>query len=224
MSNLDYILSPLCIRDGAKKIFEETRSGNTHFRYHEERIPSTVDFVMETIRENYPDMNIPFHSRWGHFRPGNVDRALWLKARIRDLDPMEQARVKWDLVIPSVLLDAGAGPQWKYFEKETSREYSRSEGLGVASFHLFINGTLSRDGKSVRTDAEGLSKVTPALIEEYFQVSDRNPLVGVQGRTNLLNNLGRALENKTIFKDGRPGNLIDHLVARHGTTIAATAL
>lgn len=223
MSTLDYILSPKCIRDGAKKIFDETKMGNTHFHYHEEKLPETVDFVMQTIRENYPDMNIPFHSRWGHFRPG-VDRSLWLKAKIKDLDPMEQARVKWDLVIPSVLLDAGAGPQWKYHEKETSRDYARSEGLGIASFHLFMSGALSSDGKSLRSTADGLKRVNAALIEEYFQVTPNNPLVGVEGRTSLLKNLGRALENTLFFKDGRPGNLIDYLVAKHGKTIPATAL
>lgn len=224
MKNLDYILSPLCVRDGALKIFNETRVGNTHFHFHEEKIPGTVDFVMETIRENYPDMKIPFHSRWGHFRPGNVDRSLWLKARIKDLDPIEQARIKWDLVIPSVLLDAGAGPLWKYREKETSREYARSEGLGVASFHLFMSGAFSQDGKSLRTDSEGLLKVTPHLVEEYFQVSPLNPLVGVEGRTKLLKNLGVALQNKKYFRESRPGNLIDYLIERFGTSIPATAL
>ncbi len=224
MNELDYIFSPVCIRDGAKKIFKETTLGNTHFHFHEEKVSSTVDFVMETIRENYPDLNIPFHSRWGHFRPGNVDRALWLKEKIKNLDPMEQARIKWDLVIPSVLLDAGAGAQWKYHEKETSKEYARSEGLGVASFHLFMSGAFSHDKKSLRSDATGLQSVTPKLIEEYFQVNQSNPLVGVEGRANLLKNLGRALENKTIFKDGRPGNLIDYLVSKYGKTIPATGL
>lgn len=224
MSDLNYIFSPACVRDGAKKIFDETRSGNTHFHFHEEKIGPTVDFVMQTIRQNYPDMNIPFHSRWGHFRPGNVDRSLWLKARIKDMDPIEQARIKWDLVIPSVLLDAGAGPAWKYFEKETSREYTRSEGLGVASFHLFMSGAFSRDGKSLQSTSEGLKKVTPKLIEEFFQVTHNNPLVGVEGRTSLLQNLGHALENKKLFKDGRPGNLIDYLMEKHGKTIPATDL
>lgn len=222
--NLDYILSPQCIRDGAKKVFEQTKAGNTHFEFHEEKLSSTVDFVMSVIRENYPDLNIPFHSRWGHFRPGNVDRSNWLKDKIKDLDPMEQARVKWDLVIPSVLLDAGAGAPWKYFEKETNKEYNRSEGLGVASFHLFMSGAFSNDGKSLQSTATGLSKVTPKLIEEYFQVSASNPLIGVEGRCMLLKNLGKALENKALFKDGRPGNLIDYLIAKHGKTIPAQAL
>ena len=224
MSTLDYILSPVCIRDGAKKIFDETLKGNTHFQFHEDKLSSTVDFVMKTIHENYPDLNIPFHSRWGHFRPGKVDRSLWLKEKIKDLDPMEQARVKWDLVIPSVLLDAGAGAEWKYYEKETSAHYARSEGLGVASFHLFMSGAFSNDGKSLQSTTKGLQLVTPSLIEKYFQVTPENPLVGVEGRTNLLRNLGKALENKTLFKDGRPGNLIDYLVTKHGKTIPATAL
>lgn len=224
MKDLDYILSPVCVRDGAKKIFEETTAGNTHFHFHQEKIHSTVDFVMDTIRENYPDMKIPFHSRWGHFRPGNVDRSLWLRARIKDLDPVEQARIKWDLVIPSVLLDAGAGTLWKYREKETSKEYTRSEGLGVASFHLFMSGAFSQDGKSLRSDAEGLKNVTSQLIEEFFQVTPNNPLVGVEGRTKLLKNLGSALENKELFRDGRPGNLIDYLINKYGTTIPATGL
>lgn len=224
MNNLDYIMSPDCIRDGARKIFVETLSGNTHFHFHEERLPTTVDFVMETIRENYPDMNIPFHSRWGHFRPGNVDRSLWLKARIKDMDLLEQARIKWDLVIPSVLLDAGAGHQWKYKEQETSREYTRSEGLGVASFHLFMSGALSGDGKSLRTDSEGLLKVTPELINKYFQVSPLNPLIGVEGRCDLLKNLSTALQNKKFFKDSRPGNLIDYLIQESGSTIPATVI
>lgn len=222
--DIDYMLSPRCIRDGAKKIFTDAVNGKTHFNYHEVKFGPTVDFVMATIRENYPDLNIPFHSRWGHFRPGGVDRASWLHSKIKQLDPLEQARVKWDLVIPSVLLDAGAGAGWKYQEVETGQDYNRSEGLGVASFHLFMSGAFASDKKSLRSDATGLKSVTAKLIEDSFQVTASNPLVGVEGRARLLQNLGAALENKALFKDGRPGNLIDHLIAQHGTTFSATAL
>jgi hypothetical protein len=224
MSQLDYIFSTESIREGAKKIFQETISGNTHFHYHQEKISSTVDFVMETIRENYPDMKIPFHSRWGHFRAGNVDRSLWLKARLRGLDPLEMARIKWDLVIPSVLLDAGAGVDWNYYEKETSKNYSRSEGLGIASFHLFLSGAFSQDGKSLKSHTLGLKKITPELVEESFQVSPKNPLIGVEGRTSLLKNLGTALENQKYFHEGRPGNLIDYLIKKYPTSIPATGI
>lgn len=224
MSDLNYILSPKCIRDGALKIFQETVKGNTHFRYHPEKLSSTVDYVMETIRQNYPDLKIPFHSRWGHFRPGGVDRSQWLLSKIQDVDAMERARIMWDLVIPSVLLDAGAGKDWKYSEKETSKTYDRSEGLGVASYHMFMMGAFASDGKSLRSDAKGLQSVTAAKIAEAFQVSETNPLVGVEGRAKLIQNLGKACEDKTYFKDGRPGNLIDYLVGKYGKIIPAEGL
>lgn len=224
MSDLNYILSPKAIRDGANKIFQETVKGTTHFRYHPEKFASTVDYVMETIRQNYPDLKIPFHSRWGHFRPGGVDRSTWLLEKVKHEDAMERARIMWDLVIPSVLLDAGAGKDWKYSEKETNKDYNRSEGLGVASYHMFMAGAFASDGKSLRSDAKGLQSVTSAKIAEAFQVSETNPLVGVEGRAKLIQNLGKACEDKTFFKDGRPGNLIDYLVAKYGKTIPAEGL
>lgn len=224
MNDLDYILSPKCIRDGAKKVFDSTLKGDGHFRYHPEKFSSTVDYVMETIRQNYPDLKIPFHSRWGHFRPGGVDRSKWLLNNIQNEDAMERARIMWDLVIPSVLLDAGAGKDWKFAEKETSRSYDRSEGLGVASYHMFMKGAFSSDGRSLRADSRGLQNVTSGVIAEAFQVTEANPLVGVEGRAKLIQNLGKACENKKMFKDGRPGNLIDYLVEKYGTTIPAEGL
>lgn len=220
MKDLNFILSPECIREGAQKIFSDTKDGKTHFHYDESKFSPTVDFVMETIKENYPKLDIPFHSRWGHFRPGGVDRSKWLEEKIRDKDKLEVARIKWDLVIPSVLLDAGAGPKWKYHEEATGKDFNRSEGLGVASYYMFMSGDFSSDG-TLKTDSEGLKKITPAMIEKGFQVSAENPLVGVEGRAKLLQNLGSALENKTFFKDGRPGNLIDYLLKTHGEKLTA---
>jgi len=225
LSKLDYLLSPQIIRDGAKKIHEEAAAGKTHFRVHPERLDFTVDYVLETIKQNYPDLKIPFHSRWGHFRPGGEDRSRWLEAKIKELDPMEKARIKLDLVIPSVLLDAGAGAVWKFHEIETHRDYNRSEGLGVASFHMFMQGVFCGDRKSLRADVDGLKNLMAHDIEKAFQVSGTNPLVGVEGRVRLLNNLGDAIEKNTeIFKDGRPGNIIDYLVKKYGKTAPATAL
>lgn len=220
MSKLDHYLSPEFVREGAEKILEATLRGETHFRYHPERMSDTVDFVLKVISENYPDLKIPFHSRWGHFRVGGVDRLGWLKKRFAashgaNADhALEMARIQFDLVIPSVLLDAGAGPTWKYQEAETGQTFARSEGLGVASFHLFYSGKL-------KSTAEGLKAITRSDIELAFQVSAQNPLVGVEGRTMLLNLLGRVLENPKYFKDGRVGNLIDYLIETHGMRIAA---
>ena len=223
-SQVDYLLSPAAIRERAQKIFDLTVAQKTHFRFHPEKLKPTVDYVLEVIRKNYPDLKIPFHSRWGHFRVGGVDRALQFDQKLGTADPLEKTRAKLDLVITSVLLDAGAGAEWSYTETESGKSFTRSEGLGVASYHLFCSGAMSADRKSLRADAKGLRALSTDDLRQGFQVSEKNPLVGVEGRVQLLNNLASACENSKIFKDGRPGNLVDYLHSRYGKEIPATAI
>ncbi|HVK60552.1 MAG TPA: URC4/urg3 family protein [Bdellovibrionales bacterium] len=222
LQQVDELLSPKAIRASATRLFELTTGGKTSFNYHPEKLKPTVDYVLEVIRKNYPDLKIPFHSRWGHFRAGGIDRVKTLDAKIAGFDPLERARIKLDLVVTSVLLDAGAGMKWRF--QEDGKAYGRSEGLGIASFHMFLSGIMSSDRKSLRADREGLAKITAKDLEAAFQVTSANPLVGVDGRVLLLNNLGKALANKEIFKDGRPGNIVDYLSAKYGKEIPATAL
>jgi hypothetical protein len=219
---LDYILSPVAIRERAAKIFELTKDGKTKFTYNQEKLRPTVELVLRTIRKNYPDLKIPFHSRWGHFRVGGLDRVKQVDERLAKLNPTDRARSKLDLVITSVLLDAGAGPDWKYVEKQNGKTFNRSEGLGVASLQWFCDGGMSKN--PMQADKEGLRSVSSDALADAFQVTKKNPLVGVEGRVHLLNNLAFALDNKTIFRDGRPGNILDYLVGKFGTTIPATGI
>ncbi|MGZ3653580.1 MAG: DUF1688 family protein, partial [Bdellovibrionota bacterium] len=219
---LEYIMSPRAIRDQARVIFERTEKKKGLFRYHPEKLEPTVNYVLEVTRKNYPDLNIPFHSRWGHFKVGGVDRVKELDEKLAGFDPFDRARAKLDLVIPSVLLDAGSGPAWKY--RDGPRMLMRSEGLGVASFRLFLSGALSADRKSPRTDSLGISQFAMSDLMEHFQVSDRNPLAGLEGRFQLIKNLGRALANAEIFGEGRPGNILDCLRKRCGNSIPAPAI
>lgn len=55
-----------------------------------------------------------------------------------DVSVVEVARRLVDLVVVSVLLDAGAGDAWKYTEEGTGIVLSRSEGLGVRLFACFV--------------------------------------------------------------------------------------
>lgn len=224
IDQVNYLLSPPAIRDRAAKIFNLTENGKTHFVFHPDKMSETVDYVLSVIRKNYPSLQIPFHSRWGHFRVGGIDRVQKLDASLAHLDILERARTKLDLVITSVLLDAGAGAHWKYFEESSGKHFSRSEGLGVASLYLFLFGRLSDDRKSLRADSAGLKKLSLEDLKLAFQVSGENPLVGAEGRLQLLNNLSKALENKEIFKDGRPGNILDYLISKYGKNIPAVAL
>lgn len=219
---IDYLLSPKAIRERTNKIFDLTINNKTNFIYHPEKLGEVCDFVISVIKENYPTLEIPFHSRWGHFKVGGIDRVHQLNEKIIDIDDVEKARTKLDLVITSVLLDAGAGPDWKYLEGETS--FNRSEGLGVASFHMFMQGYFSSDN-SLKADAKKLQTINASEIEKAFQVTTDNPLVGAEGRANLLKSLGDCVAKKPeIFKDGRPGNIIDYMIHTYGKSFRAQDL
>lgn len=221
-TQIDYILSPQAIRDQAKKVFDFTVAGHGYFVFNADKMQPTVDYVLEVIRKNYPDLKIPFHSRWGHFRVGQIDRAKQFETTA---DKLELARIKLDLVITSVLLDAGAGAAWKYFEESSGKSFNRSEGLGVASLYMFKSGIMSSDKKSWKADSTGLQSVTASDLEKHFQVTADNPLVGVQGRVQLLNNLGKACARNSVFRlNNRPGNIIDYLAEKYGHQIPATAV
>ena len=212
--DVNYLLTPVAIRETTKKIYDMALNGQTHFKVDLSKMDETRDLVMDVIYDNYPKLDIPFHSRWGHFKVGGIDREAEFNEKIKDLDPIEKARTKLDLVITSVLLDAGAGKDWKY--KEGENFFNRSEGLAVASYHMFIAGAFSK-AKQLKADDEGLLHFNADKLIEGFQVTDSNPLVGVDGRVNLIQKLGEAVySNNEIFPKGRPGSIIDYLMNKHG--------
>jgi hypothetical protein len=129
-----------------------------------------------------------------------------------------RARAAFDLAIVSVLLDAGAGPQWRYRTAAGLGSIGRSEGLAVASLDMFRRGAFSSDsGNPLQVDAQGLLRLSEEALREGFQVSASNPLVAVGGRTDLLHRLGAVVAAKPeIFgQEGpaRPGGLFDYFVA-----------
>lgn len=115
-----------------------------------------------------------------------------------------------DLFLVSVLLDAGAGTSWSYKSKESGRSYKRSEGLAVASLEMFKAGIFSsNETQPCQVDAEGLRTMTVDIMARGLQVSDSNPIAGLEGRTGLLVRLADAMQNHNLFgADGRPGNML----------------
>jgi len=212
-----YLLSPQAIRDRCGQLFELARQDKlAHFRLHLEQLPTTADYVLGVMRQTYPDLQVPFHSRWRHFNVGGCDRLAALDLQLAGLSPLEQARARFDLVIPSVLLDAGAGATWRYHEAETGQTLGRSEGLAIASLHLFRAGRFSsRPDAPLQTDAEALIHLDEATLRNGFQVMQDNPLVGLEGRLHLMRRLGTVLrQHPTYFgtDNPRPGYLVDYLL------------
>jgi hypothetical protein len=206
--------SAATIRARCANITRAVEAGeSTHFTLARDRLDDVAQRVEAVTRERHPGLAIPYHSRWRHFEAGGVDRKARLDAALAGRTVAAQACARIDLTVASVLLDAGAGPDWRYADADGTR-FTRSEGLGVASFNAFMAGRFSSDlGDPYRVDAAALKRIDAAQLGALFQVSPTNPLVGLDGRAALLRRLGDALQAQPeVFGgDGRPGALFDAL-------------
>ena len=187
------------------------------FRIDLARMDAAVDLVLATTRAAYPSLDVPFHSRWRHFVSNGDNRWATLAAATPWPDAAARARAEFDLAIVSVFLDAGAGPAWRYTDPKSGDKIGRSEGLGLASLAMFCDGTFSANADDrLRVDAAVLARLDVAELARGMQVSDSNPLVGLEGRADLLRRLGALVASKPevfgMHDTPRPGGLFDQLV------------
>jgi hypothetical protein len=221
-SAADSLLTAHAVRERAHEMLAAAERGElTSFTLDLDKLPGTAAFVAQVIRENYPSLQVPLHARWRHFRLGGTDLWPQLEAARQWADPAEKARAAFDLAIVSVLLDAGAGPNWRYRDGVTGLQVSRSEGLAIASLRMFEAGYFSADPVDpMRADASELAALTADDLARGFQVDEDNPLTGLEGRAALIARLGQAaLDNPAVFAmedNPRPGGLFDHLASMAG--------
>ncbi|MDE2594494.1 MAG: DUF1688 family protein [Burkholderiales bacterium] len=217
------------IRRHAAPLTDRARQGQSElFAWRDDKLHDTAAYVAQIIKQNHPDLRVPYHARWRHFEAGGVDRwahtarqfGLAASDGQHDAQRLHRARVRVELAIISVLLDAGAGAMWRYLDHETSQILSRSEGLAVASLRLYESGQLSSDPRqALRADARALIALQADDLARAFQVSATNPLVGLDARVHLINRLGKVVHNNpAIFASAdepdqhRLGNLVDTLI------------
>jgi Protein of unknown function (DUF1688) len=211
------LLSAKAVRERAHRLLEiglDDRLAN--FRIQLDRMDSTVDLVLTTTQRAYPSFQVPFHSRWRHFVANGTNRWEAIAEQKKWPDRAARARAEFDLAIVSVFLDAGAGPSWRYNDPVTGSAVGRSEGLGLASLAMFAGGAFSADPSDpLRADADVLANIGVADLERGLQVSAANPLVGIEGRADLLRRLGGLVAAKPEifgrFDKPRPGGLFDRL-------------
>ncbi|MEA3017829.1 MAG: hypothetical protein QOI38_2551 [Sphingomonadales bacterium] len=200
------LLSATAVRERAHEMLDLAVAGEVEgWTVDLGRLEDAADLVASITRERFPALDIPFHARARHFVAG--------APKLPEGDPAERARAAFDLVILSVLLDAGTGPGWRYDDPETGGTFTRSEGLAVASQRMFEAGALD--------DLAGLATGT---LADGFQVSDDNPLAGLEGRAALLRRLGAQVAARPdLFVGGRVGGLYD-VLARDGAVPAPDIL
>ena len=161
-----------------------------HLQLDETRLPDVASRVASLTKQSYPDLTrIPYHGRYRHFDAGGVPRLRQFAEKIAHFSADEQLAARFELVVTSVLLDAGAGPEYRYRGADGGT-YTRSEALAVASYELFVSGELGGNAHAPRADAIGLTSVTAGALGRAFQVTPENPLTGLEGRAALLRRLG----------------------------------
>ncbi len=202
MAGADILLRAQTVRTRAHLLLAKAKRGElAHWRFEPAAMPGIADAVVATIRAAYPTLDIPFHARWRHFVVGGLDHAASFHPPGRL--SAEGARTAFDLAIVSVLLDAGAGANWRY-RMADGKLLARSEALAIASLDMFKAGAFACDGRAQRADAQALRDFTLEALEKGFQVTGNNSLAGLAGRVALLNGLGKACAQ-------RPGEIFDAL-------------
>ena len=222
------LLSAAAVRHAAARMLAEARAGRLqHWVLDEQALPRIAALVARITRQAYPDLKIPFHARWRHFTVGGVNRWLELAKTLPKANPVERARRAFDLVIMSVLVDAGSGGKWSYLDAVTKERHHSSEGLALASLDFYRDGILNTPSHAL--EAQWLAALGIAEFEQAFQVRGDNPLSGTAGRVRLLNRLGQlCLARPDAFAMSgtpRPGGLVDIIVKQADKeTIAAEAV
>lgn len=205
------------VRKQCYRIYElGLRNDLEHFVLDMTKLPECVKFVKQVVDEYYPvGTHIPPHSRMRH-----LDQLPQFKEMMDnwECDRLEKMKRLIDLVFVSVLVDAGAGGEWQYYNASNAQVYKSSEGLGVASCDMFIDGYFSSDpAMKHRVNSLALKSLTEEKMAKGFQVTSTNKLVAVKNRAELLNKLGHALDlNPEFFGKElpRPGNIVDYLLKK----------
>jgi hypothetical protein len=217
-----FLRSPSTIRARCREVLELGLSGALdHFEVRMDALPRVVDRVVAVLRAAHPTLAIPRHSRWNALRAGGIDRVADLDARLSHLPDDDRARVRFALVITSMLLDGIASPEWRYREPGTGKVFRGSEGIAVASYHMFVDGTFSSDPSSpCRADADGLERLDAMRLGSALQAASGNPIVGLEARADLLGRLSSAMRATPRFfghaskETPRLGRLFDACLAR----------
>lgn len=215
--SVEYLQSLQSIRERCERVMELAKKDQVEcFTLDLDKLPKVADYVVTLIERDYGPFcketlqKIPPHGRWLHFGPGRVEEL------IKTVGQNDALPAVLDLFVVAVLLDAGAGDKWKYKVESTGETLNRSEGLAVATFYMFTKGLFSSNPSNpLQVDAEGLAKLTLNDLAAGMQVSETNPLVGLEGRFTLLKKLGQLLNDRQspYFQGeiGRPSNFINFL-------------
>lgn len=233
-SNAAYYKSLKAVREQSMRVFNHVDVGHSpNLALHLEKLPQVADLIVSLMKRDYGVAEdgfvnieaIPPHSRWRHYSEEAIEGLLEGVKR----DGNEQCKVLLDLFVVSVLMDAGAGPQWSFKDPKDGKVYNRSEGLAMSVLRMFESGAFSfaEEEPKLAVTAKGMSRLLPQDLQQAFQISHSNKIIGLEGRLTLLHKLAGVLQdpnNSNIFANRRPSDILDFLLENHGKLVPLDAL
>ncbi len=152
-----------------------------HFTVEPGAFDEAARAIADQVELSYPVGLIPIHGRLNHLRRPGFDGAAMVKEQC--------GNSVVDFVFVSVLLDAGAGAQWRFFDDDAGVT-ARSEGLAVASLRATEAGVFSASAAPYEIDGAGLANLDGGRVAELMQHRSGNEMAGFEGRVDLLRSLG----------------------------------
>ncbi|KAH9808686.1 hypothetical protein DFH28DRAFT_907923 [Melampsora americana] len=231
---VEYLKSLKSIRQTCQEVFSLIESNKLEYWTIEpNQLSIIIEYCTNLINRDFGTdySRIPPHGRWRHFLVNDQDRITPLLQtwKSSSQDPLEPSRRLIDLFVVAVLMDAGAGDQWSFLEPIKISEPStstpasvgigRSEGLAIGTLYAFQDGVFSSNPSVPhQVDPIALKALQSDQLAKVMQSKPGNQIVGLEGRTSLLNKLGNLLSSPSNFfpsqsnQSSRPGNLIDYLI------------
>jgi hypothetical protein len=187
------------IRERASMVYDYVNSHQaSYFWLDERKLPTLAKEVIAYMDKQYPNGEVPYHSRFRHIEMDNINRLAVLRDAL-SLGDKEWVNCVFEWLILSVFLDAGAGSTWRFYDTIVGKYYQRSEGLALASLALmgyFYHPNHDKVGVSTAL----IERLSEKEFEDIYQVTEDNPLVGTTGRYALLQSIGALLTHHRLSR------------------------
>ena len=212
---LNVLMKPETIRTRCMSLLNAGRENSLlYFKVNEKNIARCISVISEVTKRNYPNLKIPYHSRWRNLEQFSSN-FLEFSAK-GEAKNVFHCRAALDFVFVSVLIDSGAGKNWKYADNISGQVYSRSEGLALSSLRMIESGMFSADpDNSWRVDSAVLQTLDERVFLDGIQGTKENHLDGFEDRLKILCNLGDVLTEISNGQGMRPSDLILGLVEQN---------
>ncbi|MCV0424468.1 MAG: DUF1688 family protein [Roseibium sp.] len=183
--------------------------------------------VLETTKENYPDIQIPPYGIWRDFEESGIDRWGAL-ANARAFETAEEMlSASADLAVLACVMNTQRPENWVFNDPMTATAATGKQASSLAAFHMFAAGSFSGEmSDPYRVDAETLIRLDLEELASGLQWDLEKDAGLLEGMQRHLKRVGEALALRPdLFCEGnvtRPGLLATRLARECDGAVSAT--